>query len=592
LIDRDATEITMHPVTAPQSTAAPADRRTTVAESFLRALKDQGIDYVFANAGTDFAPVIEGLVSLANDPGATPTFLTIPHENLAVAMAHGYYLVSGKPAAAMVHVTVGTGNSVCALMNAYRDNVPLLLMAGRTPHTQIGHIASRSFPIHWGQENFDQAGMVREYTKWDYELRAGQAVEEIIARGLEIAAAQPRGPVYLTLPREVLADIDQPRPPRPAAGTVAKPQPSAAHIATAARWIAEASWPMIVTSHLGRDHAAVAALAALAETFAIPVAQAAPSCVNLPASHSMNLGQSGGALLQKADVIVVIDSEVPWFPRNFTPGANTKVVHLGADPLYVRYPIRSFPTDLAVPGHAQTALALLAEELSRASMNQSALRQRRTAVAEFQDGRRARAAAALESARTAKPISYSYVGACVRDVLPRGGIVVSELGIASDQLALEEPGSLIGVGLGGGLGFGLGASLGAKLAAPDKTVISTIGDGSYMFGNPTPFHFVARAAQLPVLTIICNNNRWHAVDAATRGVYPHGLAAASPVMPLVELKPSPEFCKVAEASDAFARRVDDPADLPGALEAALRAIESGQQALLDVQMEHGRRSEG
>ena len=173
----------------------------SVAEAFLRALKRRGVDYVLANAGTDFAPVIEALVALAGRGEAMPQFLTIPHENLAVAMAHGYYQVAGKPAGVMVHVTVGTGNTVCALMNAARDNVPLLLMAGRTPHTQAGHIASRSAPIHWGQENFDQAGMVREYTKWDYELRSGQPVDEIVSRALDVALAEPRGPVYLTLPR-------------------------------------------------------------------------------------------------------------------------------------------------------------------------------------------------------------------------------------------------------------------------------------------------------------------------------------------------------------------------------------------------------
>ena len=126
-----------------------------------------------------------------------------------MAMAHGYYQVAGKPAGVMVHVTVGTGNTICALMNAARDNVPLLLMAGRTPLTQSGHIASRSAPIHWGQENFDQAGVVREYTKWDFELRAGQPVDEIVGRALDVALAEPRGPVYLTLPREVLADADR-----------------------------------------------------------------------------------------------------------------------------------------------------------------------------------------------------------------------------------------------------------------------------------------------------------------------------------------------------------------------------------------------
>jgi acetolactate synthase-1/2/3 large subunit len=164
---------------------------------------------------------------------------------------------------------------------------------------------------------------------------------------------------------------------------------------------------------------------------------------------------------------------------------------------------------------------------------------------------------------------------------------VIELGVPPDSLALEEPGSLLGVSIGGGLGFGLGASLGAKLAAPDRMVVSTVGDGSYMFGNPTPFHLVSRAANLPVLTIVCNNSRWQAVESATRVVYPHGLAAAAKPMPLVELKPSPEFTKVAEASDAWTRRVDEPADVPRALDAALEAVAGGRQALLDVRMEHG-----
>src|SRR5690606_2987188 len=113
----------------------------SVAEGLLRSLKRRGIDYVFANAGTDFAPVIEGLVRLSGEASSIPRSITRPHENLAMAMAHGYYQVAGKPAGVMVHVTVGTGNTICALMNAARDNVPLLLMAGRTPLTQAGHIA-------------------------------------------------------------------------------------------------------------------------------------------------------------------------------------------------------------------------------------------------------------------------------------------------------------------------------------------------------------------------------------------------------------------------------------------------------------------
>jgi acetolactate synthase-1/2/3 large subunit len=198
----------------------------------------------------------------------------------------------------------------------------------------------------------------------------------------------------------------------------------------------------------------------------------------------------------------------------------------------------------------------------------------------------------LTQARDAKPISYAWLGQCIREQMPAGSLFLTELGVSADQIGLDEPGSLIGVGIGGGLGFGLGATLGAKMADRSRCVIATVGDGSYMFGNPTPFHFVARAVNLPVLVIICNNRRWHAVDASTRLVYPDGAAAHSALMPLVGLEPSPEFTKVAEASDAFALKVEDPAELPGALRAAFQAIAGGRQALLDVRVESGDRSSG
>jgi acetolactate synthase I/II/III large subunit len=146
----------------------------SVASNYLQALQDRGIEYVFANAGTDFAPIIEALVEAKNAGRKTPEFITVPHENVAISMAHGYYLATGKPAAVMVHVTVGTANALCGLMNASRDNAPILLTAGRSPSTESGHIGSRNASIHWGQDSFDQGGMLREFVKWDYELRPRQ----------------------------------------------------------------------------------------------------------------------------------------------------------------------------------------------------------------------------------------------------------------------------------------------------------------------------------------------------------------------------------------------------------------------------------
>src|ERR1700686_1644250 len=223
------------------------------AQAFLARLAERGIEYVFANAGTDFAPVIESLAMNANGRRKFPRVITVPHENVAMAMAHGYYKIAGKPAAVMVHVTVGTGNTVNGLMNAARDNIPILLAAGRTPITETGHHASRNRPIHWGQESFDQGGMVREFTKWDYELRSGQPVAAIVDRALDIAMSEPRGPVYLTLPRDVLADAaTAPRRGEERPLGASAPVPSFAAIELAAAILSTAEFPLIFTAPAGR----------------------------------------------------------------------------------------------------------------------------------------------------------------------------------------------------------------------------------------------------------------------------------------------------------------------------------------------------
>src|SRR5439155_9455206 len=213
----------------------------------------------------------------------------------------------GKPAAVMVHVTVGTANALNGLINAARDNIPLLLAAGRTPLTETGSIASRNRPIHWGQEAFDQGGMLREYVKWDYELRAGQPVEAVVDRALDIMMSEPPGPVYLTLPREVLTgpNTTARRGTVRPLGAVA-PEPARAPVEEAARLIAKAEFPLIVTSSVGRAPEAVAELAALAETFALPVVQSEPRDFNLSTEHPMHVGFEPGDLLPKADVIVVL----------------------------------------------------------------------------------------------------------------------------------------------------------------------------------------------------------------------------------------------------------------------------------------------
>src|SRR2546423_10385979 len=166
-------------------------------------------------------------------------------------MAHGAYTQTGRPQAVMVHVNVGTGNTINNLINLSRDRVPLILAAGRTPITEKDSFGSRSRQIHWGQEMFDQAGMVREIVEWDYELRMPAQMADVVARAHEVAMTVPRGPVYLVLPREPLAASLAEAPaitPRPVPAA-AHPDPAA--IDQLAGWIAHAARPLIVTAGSG-----------------------------------------------------------------------------------------------------------------------------------------------------------------------------------------------------------------------------------------------------------------------------------------------------------------------------------------------------
>ena len=338
----------------------------SAAEAYLTLLKDRDVDYLFGNAGTDFPSIIEGLSKSLTGEGSAPTPMTVPHENLAVAMAHGYYVATGRLASVMVHVNVGTANAICGVMNAARENVPVLMTSGRTPLTEEGLDGSRSLYIHWGQEMFDQGGVMREMVKWDYELRNAKQVETIVDRAVTVAMTEPRGPVYLSLPREVLAEkpgdftYQSPTRRQPARAAAA----DANAIDEAAEILANAENPMIITASMGQNRAAVPALESLAERFALPVITYRPRYVNISSDHRMHMGYEPGAYLPDADAILVIDCDVPWIPSLHKLNPDAKVIHLGADPLYENYPVRGFQCDLGIRGSSGTAIPMLEEAMA------------------------------------------------------------------------------------------------------------------------------------------------------------------------------------------------------------------------------------
>ena len=292
------------------------------AQGYLELLRERGIKYFFGNAGTDFASLVDAFAKFAEEGKQYPRPVTVPHEFVAVSMAHGYYMVTGEPQVVMVHVIVGTANASGAIINAARAQVPIIFSAGRTPLTEAGFTGSRNVLIHWAQESFDQASLVREFVKWDYELRNFAQLETVVDRALAIATSEPAGPVYLTLPREVLAESQA----QLTISTVPRQQahqtnvPDAAQVKEVAKRIAEATNPLIITSGVGRDPQAVGALVAFAESFAIPVVVGVGNThLNFPTSHPLHLGFDPTPYLREADVVLVIDTDVPWLPTAISP---------------------------------------------------------------------------------------------------------------------------------------------------------------------------------------------------------------------------------------------------------------------------------
>ena len=557
------------------------DTTRIAAEDYLDALAAHGIEYLFANPGTDFAPVIEAYSRAARRNRPVPRPLVVPHENAALCMAHGYTMLTGRPQAVMTHVNVGTANAINALIDASRDRVPVLLTSGRTPVTEQGPDGTRDVHIHWAQEMFDQAGMLRELVKWDYELRRPDQIADVVARALEIATASPAGPVYLSLPREVLGEVvgagaGAPHRPRARPGP---PLPDPADVDRLADWVARARMPLVITGTLGRDPRESAALARLADRFALPVVPFNTRYFALSSAHPMFQGSDPGPLLAEADLVLVWESDVPWLPGNQQPAPGARVAQIGEDPLYARYPMRSFPSDLTIRSATLPLLDALERALDARRPDTAA---RHEALSRRSDALRAAWDAQAERDGRGEACTLAWLNHCLRGVVDETTVMISEYSFRQEHCPLPGPGSLFGLSAAGGLGWGFGAALGAKLAAPERSVVAVLGDGAYMFANPTACHFVSEAQRLPVLLVIYNNALYGAVRRATLGMFAAGAASEADGRFMAELDPSPAYETIVQAHGGHGERVTRPAELPSALARAAAAVRAGRQALVNV----------
>lgn len=313
----------------------------SAAELLLHRLQALDVAYIFINSGTDYPPVIEAWAKARATGQKVPELVICPHENAAIGMAHGYYLGTGKVQAVMVHTNVGLANAACGVINLANSNIPVLIFGGRTPISEHSHFGCRNTPIGYGQEMRDQAALIRESVKWDFELRLADQIGEHVDRAWAIASSLPKGPVYLSLPREPLCETFAIDEAALQAGPSQQPvryAPVREDIARAAEAIACARHPVIFAQRGARTAGGFARLNSLVREWAIPLVEYWGTEVTLSADNPLLAGADPSAWLADADVILVVDSQAPWMLAEGDCRQDCTVIQMGPDPLFSRYP--------------------------------------------------------------------------------------------------------------------------------------------------------------------------------------------------------------------------------------------------------------
>jgi len=570
--------------------------RHSTAHHFLEGLVDLGVDYIFANLGTDHVSLIEEMARWDQEGRKHPEMILCPHEVVAVHMAGGYALATGRGQAVFVHVDAGTANACMAIQNLFRYRLPVMLFAGRAPYTLHGELpASRDTYVHFVQDPFDIASIVRPYVKWEYSLPSGIVVKEALARASAFAQSDPPGPVYMMLPRETLAeqwdDAAMPSYPPARYGGVQAGGIEPARIALIAEQLMAAQHPIALTAYLGRKPRAVEVLERLAQTCGIRVAEFNSIDLNISQASPCFAGFDPLPLLETADLGLLLDSDVPFIPQYAGRAAAIKWIQIDIDPLKSDFPMWGFPTDMRIQGDCAIVLQQLLEAVE-ARADDAWRRRVAERIAGWSDARgqaatRRAAAAAIQGGSGA--LNPAFVFATLDGKLAPHDVVVNEAirnaPILQQHITRTKPQSYVGLA-GGGLGFSGGMALGLKLAQPDRRIVQVIGDGGFHFSSPDSVYAVAQQYQIPILTVVLDNGGWQAVKSAVQRVYPKGVAAETDQFQS-RLRPGRQgaqrdFSAVARAFGAHGECVGEPGDLAAAIDRCLAALDDGKAAVLHV----------
>ena len=562
------------------------------AEAFVEVLNAHGVENIFFNPGSATVPIQVTISKFRAAGKRAPRLILCLDESLTMTAAHGHYMVSGRPQVVMAHCELGTQRVGGAFLNAQFGRIPVILWAGlQLPDSPR---------VNWKQEPYDQGLIVRNSVKWDHQISSDENIHDVLQKAFQVAYTEPCGPVYLAFPPSILTEkIDKVVIPPSDVTPVSTVAPADVNsLSKAAEILIEAENPLIVAGYSGRYHQSVASLVELAETLCAPVITS-QTWMNFPHTHPLCAGveQYRGSRktnpFADTDVLLVIDYDMPYAVTETVPGLEVKIIHIDLDPCTRGRPLWGRGSDIFIEADSREAIPALKAIISQRLTSEKRIRfQERFKQLEGKHKKQRESWRALAMTKSdQKPISADWLCHCIAEVIDEETIVVnftiSPSASVTEQIPRTKIGTLLG-NAGGSIEWALGAALGAKLAAPDRTVVSVMTDGGFVWSCPVATLWTARAYNAPFLAIILNNQAYNVVRKRIQKGYGEDKFTDEIAFEAgVDIKPPPDYALVAQACGAYGRMVEDPADVMPALKDALDQVHRGRLAVLDVRIERG-----
>jgi len=555
-------------------------------EAIIQAFRDLEMDYVMSSPGSEWGALWEAFARQDVNKTKGPTYLSCWHETLAVNLATGYTMATGRMQGVVLHAGVGVMQGSMGIHGARLWGAPMVVMSGEslTYGEQDGFdpgaqwIGSLSIP---GGPN----RLVEPMVKMTSQATSSSTLYEQIVRAGEMSQRAPVGPVYLNVPIETMLASWTPPDRFRKVPRAPKPRPSESDVERIAALLVKAKNPVIFTEGAGREIEGYKALVELAETLSIPVVEGAIAEVsNFPKNHALHQGFEVGPFMKTADLVLLVRCRVPWYPAKNRPAGT--VVMIDESPFKTHMVYQNFQADDYLEGYVPYTLQMLAEAVRAAKPDAAKAKENRgkwqAAHDKIQEGYKA----AEQKSRKSGSIHAMTLCSAYADALPADTIYVDECTThgALNKRFIDYKGTQSYFKVPSGLGQGLGTALGVKLGAKDRTVVSVIGDGAFLY-NPVPQSLgIAKDADIPIVIVVYNNQGYRAMKQNHLSYYPDGAGKQHNIF-YGETIHGPNYDELAAPFGGVGFKVDNASQLNGALKKAHAATKDGKTAIVNVALE-------